>query len=170
MELVLLCVKVFFARILDVSIGTFRTLGTVKGKTFLAAVLGFTEVFIWFVVVKDALNTNIDSIFIPLSYSLGYATGTFLGGKLAEKFITGNLTMQVVLSGTLDDVVNTIREKGYAATVLNVKGQEDVDKYMLFMEINKKKLNEVKHLIKELDSKAFIVVNETKLVQNGYLK
>ena len=125
MELLLLCLKVFFARILDVSIGTFKTLGTVKGKTFFASVLGFTEVFIWFVVVKDALSTDMNSIFIPLSYSLGYATGTFLGGILAEKFITGNLTMQVVLSGTLDDVVETIRNKGYAATVLNVKGQED---------------------------------------------
>ena len=63
-----------------------------------------------------------------------------------------------------------IREKGYAVTVLDVKGQSEDPKYMLFMEINKNKLTKLKDLIRSLDEKAFIVVNETKLVQNGYLK
>ena len=38
------------------------------------------------------------------------------------------------------------------------------------MEINKKRLGNIRKLIKDVDEKAFIVVNETKLVQNGYFK
>ena len=38
------------------------------------------------------------------------------------------------------------------------------------MEINKKRLSHLKKVIKELDDKAFIVVNETKMVHNGYFK
>ena len=41
---------------------------------------------------------------------------------------------------------------------------------MLFIEINKKRIDHLNKLIKSLDEKAFIVVNETKLVQNGYIK
>ena len=170
MEILLLCLKIFFARILDVSLGTTRTIITVKGKRLYASLIGLVEVFIWFVVVKDALNVEYNSIFIPISYSLGYATGTFLGGTISEKVISGNLTVQIILSSKNDEIVNMIREKGYAVSVIDVKGQDENPKYMLFMEINKNKLNKLKDLIKSLDEKAFIVVNETKLVQNGYLK
>lgn len=38
------------------------------------------------------------------------------------------------------------------------------------MEIDKKKINQLKYLIKSLDSKAFVVVNETKMVENGFFK
>ena len=41
---------------------------------------------------------------------------------------------------------------------------------MLFIEIDKRKFEHLRNLIKELDSKAFIVVNETRMVQNGYFK
>ena len=170
MEVLILCLKIFFARILDVSLGTVRTIITVKGKRLYASLIGLVEVFVWFVVVKDALNVDYNSIFIPISYSLGYATGTFLGGLISEKVISGNLTVQIILSNKNDEIISIIREKGYAVSVIDVKGQSDEAKYMLFMEINKNKLSKLKDLIKSLDEKAFIVVNETKLVQNGYLK
>lgn len=171
MELLILCIKIFLVRVFDVSLGTVRTIVTVKGKTTIAAITGFIEVLIWFLVVKEALNTNETSIFIALSYAGGYATGTIIGGMLSDKYISGNLSVQVVLSNKSDDIVNKIRNYGYAVSVLDVKGKnEEQAKYMLFIEINKKKLDNLKKIIKYLDEKAFIVVNETKLVQNGYLK
>ena len=39
---------------------------------------------------------------------------------------------------------------------------------MLFIEIDKRKIGQLKSLIKVLDPKAFVVVNETQMVQNGY--
>lgn len=170
MEVLLLCIKIFCVRIFDVSLGTMRTIITVKGKTKLASLIGFIEVFIWFVIVREALNTDSSSIFVALSYAGGYASGTLVGGLLSERFINGNLTVQVILSNNDDEVVTSIRKAGYAVTVLDVRGQEDTPKYMLFMEIKKKKSNELKRLIKELDEKAFVIINETKMVENGYFK
>ena len=46
MELFILCIKVFFGRIFDVSLGTIRTIMTVKGKKIYATTIGFFEVFI----------------------------------------------------------------------------------------------------------------------------
>lgn len=79
--------------------------------------------------------------------------------------------VQVVTSDSDDNIINILRKNGYALTVLPVEGMnDDNSKYMLFIEIDKKRFNDLKRLIKSLDKKAFIVVNETKFVQNGYFK
>ena len=171
MELLLLCIKVFCVRILDVSLGTIRTIMTVKGKAHIASMIGFLEVLVWFLVVREALNTDMDSIWIAVSYAGGFATGTYIGSFLSNKFIRGNFGVQVILSKNDNKIVDTIRKEGYAVSVIDVKGQEqDKEKYMLFIEIDKRRFNHLKNLIKDLDERAFIVVNETRMVQNGYFK
>lgn len=170
MELLLLCIKIFFARILDVSLGTLRTVITVKGKSLYASLVGFIEIFVWFLIVKEALNTNETSIWIAVAYSLGFATGTFIGSILSQKLITGNLSVQIITDKAYPDMVNTLRNEGYGVTVMDVEGKNtEEEKYMLFIEINNKSLNHLQHLVKKIDNDAFIVVNETKYVQNGFI-
>lgn len=75
----LLCLKIFFARILDVTLGTIKTVNIVNGNKIKSTIIAFFEVLIWFDIARTSLNTNIDSIIIPIVYSLGYATGTYIG-------------------------------------------------------------------------------------------
>lgn len=162
--------KNFFVRIIDVSLGTVRTLITVKGRTLLASMVGFVEVFVWFVIVKEALNTTETSLWVAIAYSLGFATGTYIGGYLSDRFIKGNFSVQVVTSGQNNQLLEMIRKEGYGVSVIDVKGQDHTkEKYMLFIEI-KNNFEHLKKLIHSVDPKAFIVVNETKYVQNGYIK
>lgn len=171
MTVFLLCLKVFFTRIIDVSLGTFRTITIVKGKTLMASIIGFFEVLIWFLIVKEALNTEINSIWIGISYALGFACGTLVGGFISGIFINGNLSVQVITSKVSPDMIKVIRDNGYAVSIVNlVTDSEKNKKNMLFMEINKKELKNLEKLIKQLDEKAFIVVNESKYVANGYFK
>lgn len=169
MELFILCLKVFFVRIIDVSMGTCRTIVTVKGKKLLASLIGFFEVFIWFVVVKEALNTDSTSIFIALSYAGGYATGTYIGSYLSEKLIKGNFGVQVITSKKDDELIAFLKKSGFGVSVIDVRSEkEHNEKYMLFIEIDKVKFNDLKKIIKKYDPNAFVVVNETKEVYNGY--
>lgn len=171
MTLFLLCLKIFFVRIIDVSLGTVRTLITVKGRTLLASCVGFIEIFVWFVIVKEALNTTETSIWIAIAYSLGFATGTYIGGYISDRFIKGNFGVQVVMSNNNHKLIDVLRKEGYAVSVIDVKGQDKAnEKYMLFIEIQKNNFEHLKNLIHSIDKKAFIVVNETKYVQNGYIK
>ena len=66
-------------------------------------------------------------------------------------------------------MVDILRKAGYGVTVMDVEGKED-NQYMLFVEINKKSYEHVHNLIKQVDKNAFTVANETKYVQNGYIK
>ena len=168
MELLILCIKIFFVRILDVSLGTTRTIVTVRGKKYVAALIGFVEVFIWFVIVREALNTEETSLFIALAYAGGYATGTIIGGLLSSVLIKTNLTVQIVT--TMLDLPDILREKDYAVTVLDVTSMDkDTKRIMLLMEINAKSLKDLKTFVKKHDDKAFIMVNESRQVYNGYL-
>ena len=87
MQILLLCGKIFFARILDVTIATFRQNIMLKGKMFVGAFLAFLEILIWFFIAREALLIPIHNLWIPISYSLGYATGTLLGAYLSKTFI-----------------------------------------------------------------------------------
>ncbi len=48
MNILILCLKIFFVRIIDVSLGTVRTIITVKGRRVVASMVGFVEVFVCF--------------------------------------------------------------------------------------------------------------------------
>lgn len=167
MSLFLMCIKIFFARLIDVSLGTFRTINTVKGRDLIASLIGLVEITVWFLVVKEALNTDNNSFFIVASYALGFSVGTYIGGKISKVFIKSNLEVQVILSKKDDSIVNKIRQSGYGVTAIEVKGTKD-EKYMLYIQIRDNTLEKLKRIVKKLDSKAFIVVNETKYVENGY--
>ncbi len=169
MSLFLLCLKIFCARLIDVSLGTFRTINTVKGKDLIASLIGIVEITVWFLVVKEALNTTNNSLWIVVSYALGFAVGTYIGGKISKVFIKSNLEVQVILSSKNDDIVNKIREKGYGVTAIEVYGNGN-SKYMLYIQIKDKSLENLKNIVRKLDNRAFIVVNETKYVENGYFK
>lgn len=164
----LLCLKIFLVRILDVSLGTIRTVVTVRGKNFIASLIGFIEILVWFLVAKEAINTEESSIWIAISYALGFATGTYIGGLISAKVIKTNLTLQVI-SSKADELIKTLRSKNYAVTVLDIKGMNDNTNKMLILEIEASKLSDFRNITRQIDNKAFVIVNETKYVFNGYL-
>ncbi len=168
MTIFLLCIKIFFVRILDVSLGTFRTMLMVKGKTFIATLIGFFEVLIWFLIVREALNTDIKSIWIAISYAGGFATGTYIGMYISDKYIKEILSIQIITTN-YPKIGQILRENGYAVTAIEVLGKEKENKkYMLFIEMNSFSYNKFNRLLKENDKDAFMVINESKYVRNGY--
>ena len=165
----ILCLKIFFVRILDVSLGTIRTMFVVRGKKLISSIIGFFEILVWFLVVKEALQTESNSIFIAISYSLGFATGNYIGALLSDKLITGNVSVQVFTNN--NNLEKILREHGYGVSCVVYTGyEEEAHKHMLFINVDKKKEKALRELIKKNDKEAFIIVNETKYVENGYFK
>ena len=159
------------ARILDVSLGTIRTIIMVKGNSLKCAFIAFFEVFVWFIVAREALNTEHISLWIAISYSAGYATGTYIGSKLSNIFVKGNTTCQVITSKATKNNIKLLRDKGYALTILDIKDYYDgIKKKMLLIEINNTKIKELSKLIRKIDNNAFITFSETKTVINGFIK
>lgn len=171
MELLFLCLKIFFARIIDVTLATLRTVYSVKGKTILAGIIGFIEATIWFIVVKEALNTNIQSPFIVMSYAGGFAAGSVLGTFVSKTFVNSLIKVEVITTKATPDNVEKIRLEGFGVSVIDILDNDnDVDKKMLIITLNSKHLEELKRILRHIDRNAFVVVNESKIVQNGFIK
>lgn len=171
MPLLLLCLQVFFCRIVDVSLGTVRTIMTVKDKIIAAAIIGFVELFVWFVIVQAAISRGGNSIWVALFYAGGFAVGTFIGGKLAARFMKGILDIQIVTSSKNSALINAIREAGFAVSVLNVNSSEFGDeRYLLVIEIKGENLKKLERIVYFHDPSAFVMARETKFIQNGFLK
>lgn len=169
--LLLTCLKIFAARIVDVSLGTLRTVFFVKGKTIQPFLIAFVEVLVWYTVAREALNTTGNTLLIAVSYAGGYATGTFIGSKLSQLLIKGVVGVQIVVKEDSDGLINDLRERGFAVSIIELKNDyEGKNKDMLYIQVNNRKLKELTSIVKKHDESAFIVVNETKLIQNGLIK
>lgn len=171
MSVFLLCIKIFFIRIIDVTLGTIRTIYTVKDKNLTASSIGFFEVLVWFIIAKEALDTNSSSILVGISYALGFAAGTFIGGKISTKVIKGTISVQIITNKATNTWLDELRENGYAVSVMDIREKDnEPKKYMFFMEISTNEFDKVHRIIKKHDKNAFIVVNESKFVVNGFFK
>ena len=170
MEILILCIKIFFARVIDVSLGTFRSTLTIKGKRIYSASIGFFEALIWFLIVKEALATPINNIWIAIAYASGFAIGTYIGGLISSLFISGTLTVQVFTVVGMD-MAKMLRENGFAVSIIDIEDQNiEEDRMMLYIGVDNKQVDKLEKLIKKFDDSAFVVVNESKYVLNGYFK
>ena len=160
--MLLFCIKIFFARILDVSLNTIRTTFVIKGRTFIVALIAFIEITIWLLVARTAINVELN-LWIVLSYSGGYTMGTILGTTFINKFVKTN--MELIVISTKIKNTKKIKDKDFGVSILN----KDKNKTILLIETNKKRLDELTTLLKKLDNEAFITVKETKTIINGYM-
>jgi uncharacterized protein YebE (UPF0316 family) len=93
--ILLQCLGIFFARVLDVSLGTFRIIMQGKGERSLAALIGFFEIIIWALVVSQIIN-NLSNIYFLLSFALGFAAGNYIGVTIDEKIARGYALAHIV--------------------------------------------------------------------------
>lgn len=170
--MLILCLKIFFARIMDVTLGTIRTVLVVRGRRFTPAFIAFFEVLIWFLIAREALTTDVKSILIPICYAGGYATGTYIGGFISNNFVEGLIGVQVTTkSDRVKKMIEEIRKAGFGVSAIDLKNpQDNEDKTMLMIQLNKSKLKKLTHIVRSNDPDAFLVINDTKYVQNGIIK
>ena len=165
--MVFICIKIFFARLLDVSISTFRTMIMMRGKKLISSLLAFLEVFVWFYAARTALTTEVHRLYLPISYSLGYATGSFIGMFLSEKFIKGVLGVQIITKKNTNSLIKAIKNKNIGVSEIKLSSK---NKTMLYIQIKSNKLEILKEIVSKYDKEAFITITETKYVTNGWVK
>ena len=163
--MLLICIKIFLARIVDVSLGTIRTIMTIKRKTLIASIIAFVEVFIWFVIAKEALNIPINTIWIPFAYSLGYASGTFIGSFISNNIVNDEIILQIIIDKN-NIFINNIRKKGYRVSIIELKNSYDYkSKELLLIQTKRRKLNELIKYITNNTDHSFMLVNEVKRIK-----
>ncbi len=153
-----LSIKIFFARILDVSLGVIRTVEIVRRNTIKAVLIAFFEVFIWYIVAREALTYKEFNIVIAICYSAGYAFGTLIGSFISKYFISGNSGIFIVSKVIKNKEINMIKNSGYSLSSLTL----DNANKMLFIEVDNRKLKGLLSLIKSIDKQSFVCIIDAK--------
>ena len=167
-NIVFLCLAVFCARIVDTSLATVRTVMVVKDRTMLAFVFAFFEVFVWFMIVREALTSVDNVLLLAIAYSAGYACGVMVGMYITDRFIVSNVSVNIVVKQK-KEVVDALVNHNFAVSVSRIKGKDLIsNKYMIFVATTSKRIDELKRIITEIDDHAFIVVSENKSILGGY--
>lgn len=167
-NIIWLCLIVFIARIIDTSLATVRSVLVIKEKRGLAVIIAFFEILVWFLIVKEALNTLTNALYIAMSYSAGYATGVFVGMYITDKFISTNVSVNIVVHEK-DEIIKSLIDNNFAVSVSKIKGKDLIsNKYMIFVVTTSKRVTELKRIVTNIDKNAFIVVSENKMVIGGY--
>jgi len=87
MKTLIICLSVFIAKVVEISIASVRTIYLVKQKNLISCILAFIEIIIWFFVAREILVDANSNFFIVASYAGGYAAGTYLGGIINKYFV-----------------------------------------------------------------------------------
>lgn len=167
MSLLLTCLLIIVVRIIDVSLGTVRMVLSVRGKKLFGSLIGFIEVLIWFLIVREALVGDEFSIWIALSYAAGFSLGTYIGIWLEEKLAIGSVSIQVITKGIKNDAVKKVRAEGFAVSTVVTQGK-DQENLLLMIEVNRKEIKRALKLINKIVPDSFITVSDIKHITGGY--
>jgi uncharacterized protein YebE (UPF0316 family) len=165
---VILPLLIFFARIMDVSIGTLRLIFVSKGYKFYAPLLGFFEVVIWLMAIGQIMQ-HLDNFLCYIAYGLGFATGNYLGILLEEKMSLGTVLIRVVPKMDTTNLINHLREHSFGASLVDIEGMTGKLK-MIFTIVKRKDLQEVLEIIQTHNPQAFVTIEDVKTAKEGFFR
>ena len=156
---------IFFARIIDVSIGTVRLIFVSKGLRKISAILGFFEILIWIVVVSKIMSGT-NNIIYYISYAAGFAAGTYVGMKLESLLSIGKVMIRIIVHNDSEDLIAALKESNHPVTIINAEGKRKFVK-VIFSVINKKELKEITSMIFKYNPKAFYSIEDVRYASSN---
>ena len=163
MDIWLLGILIFLARVVDVSVGTLRTISIVQGRTKIAFFLAFIETSVWLLVLSAVLPQVMHTPILGVFYAFGFATGNVVGIMAEKRLAMGYTNFRVITTKFAREITSSLREKGFAVTTFEGEGKDGkVTEIYVASEI--KNLPTLVKLVKEIEPDAFYIAE-----QAGYM-
>lgn len=158
---VLLAGAIFLARVLDVSLGTLRTIVVFRGHRYIAAALGFLEVVVWLVAAAQVIQ-NLDQWYLALAYAAGYAVGNIVGSWLEEKLAIGHELVRIMSADPDVNMVRKLRSLGYEVIDLEGVENEKVPVEVLLIVERRRNVPQLLRTVSQLDPNAVFTTNDIR--------
>ena len=166
MEAILGGLLIFCLRLCDVTLGTLRIVMTVRGRKLFAALFGFIEVTI-FVVAISRVVRNMGNPWLVLGYSSGFAAGTLVGMTIEERLALGWTVVRIISTDLSKRVAEALRQVGFGVTEMSGQGMRGTVQIFEVV-VRRADLPKVLQTVDQVDSKAFVTVEETRRVYRGW--
>ena len=161
----MLFILILVLKIVEAFTSTISTILLIDEKRIMSSVLSFIQVIIWFLIIKLALDDG-NGILIAISYAAGYSIGTYLASLLTTKLSKKKLLVQIITNK--NEVFDILKNHRYSGSIIDAHGLYGTKNYIIYSFINNKRKNELISLINSIDNNAFISINQSKELINGY--
>jgi uncharacterized protein YebE (UPF0316 family) len=146
-------------RILDVSIGTVRTIMVVQGRKYLAGLFGAAEVLIWILAIRYIFQ-NLEQIPNIIGYSLGFGIGNIVGITIEQKIGLGYIQLNIISRTHFKEIAKMLRDEKFGVT--EIKGEGTSGEVIILVVIIPRKIqNKIIKKIDAIDSQSFITVQHS---------
>ncbi|HET7088281.1 MAG TPA: DUF2179 domain-containing protein [Anaerolineae bacterium] len=162
---VILPLFIFFARIVDVSLGTLRIVFVARGRRLQSALLGFVEILIWIVVVGQVIQ-NLNTPIAYVAYAGGFAAGTYIGLYIEDKLAIGMLAVRIIVATDAQELLDRLSGANFGVTSVDARGATGEVK-IVYTIIMRKDLPAVTRMVDEVSPKAFVSVEEVRSAREG---
>jgi uncharacterized protein YebE (UPF0316 family) len=156
---------VFAAELLVVTLATIRTIFLARGLKALAALLGFFEVSLWLVAVRQLMKEELDPATF-LAFAGGFAIGNYLGVLIEQRLALGTVAVRAVTTRDARYLVRGLRAAGFGVTCIDAHGATGPVKVILTI-ARRKQLQAVVAVIKGFEPGAFYSVEDVRSAAAG---
>jgi len=156
---------IFTARIIDVSLGTLRIIFLGKGYRKLAALIGFFEILIWLLAIREVL-LNLRNFACVIGYAGGFAMGNYVGIWLEEKISIGVVILKIFFSQDHSRFKRYLDRKNIGYTFIKGEGARQTVQ-ILYTVIQRIRLQEAVRMLKKTNPHAFYIVENIKTSRQG---
>jgi len=163
-DVALTSVAIVVARMTDVSLGTVRTIFVVRGRTVVAACLGFVEILIWILVVSRVI-TSLHQPIYAVAYAVGFSGGTFLGMQLESRFVSAEQVVRVFTRAG-ETLLARLREQQFAVTEFVGSGKGGPIS-LLFLQTTRRNVGAILREAHAADPMCFCIVDDVRSVSSA---
>ncbi|MFT5207237.1 MAG: hypothetical protein ACI9CF_000986 [Candidatus Omnitrophota bacterium] len=156
---------IFLARTCDVSLSTVRIMLLNKGKIYLAPLLGFFEILIWLLAIRQVF-LHLANPACYIGYAGGFAMGTYVGMLIEERLAIGHLVIRVITNRDASELIKSLDANGYGVTSIDALGSEG-NVHVIFTVVKRLKAKNVVEIIKKYNPKAFYTIEDIRSVREG---
>jgi uncharacterized protein YebE (UPF0316 family) len=157
---------IFFARVVDVSLGTFRFIMVIRGHRMVATAVGFIESMVWITAVGGVI-ANLDQWYLIVAYAAGYATGNWVGIWLESRAAIGTELVRAISKNSENLLAETLRQAGYRPVRLAGSTGNANPVEVILVVVRRRKVPELVQIIHEADPEAVYTVSDIKTVHDS---
>lgn len=162
---IILPLMIFFARLIDVSLGTIRIIFISRGLKYIAPLIAYIEINIWLLAIAQIM-LNLNNPICSIAYAGGFAIGNFVGILIEEKMSIGSVILRIIVKHDSDKIFNYLTSEKYGVTIVDAKGLDGEVK-LIFVVMRRSDLKKILNHIKTIHPHAFYTVEDTRTVKDA---
>ncbi len=152
-----MAIIIFMFRIIDVSLGTIRTITIIEGLAKLAVILGFFEILIWVLAISQVVTRLGESPLLALAYAGGFSTGNAVGLFIERRLAFGHSILRIISGYAGMEIADALRAEGQILTTFSGEGR-DGPVTLIYMSLPRKTLKPMLSIARRIDPDLYYVI------------